>query len=117
MLPDPTLAIESVIPPEMRDVIIDRYQGHRGATVADLLDMASDADDGLEFTEPAWSEFGEDVWVLVGLAQPSLPKDYTVRLVNLSMLAIVLAREIPLTERRVRDIAAEAAAYAVQVAA
>lgn len=117
MTPDPTLAIESVIPDGMRDVILDRHPSQRGATVADLLDIASDNDTGLEHTEPAWEEFGADVVTVVLLAHPSLGEPYVTRLVGLSMLAIVLADEAPVTEHRTRDIAAEAALYAVQVSA
>ena len=109
MLTDPTLAIESVLAPEVRDAILNAFPGQRGATVADLLDIASDHDHGIEHSEPAWEEWGADVVDVLVLAHPDLSPAYLQRLVGLAMLTFVLTPDLPLAEDRVRDLAAAAA--------
>lgn len=116
MLSDPTLAIESVLTEDVRDAILAAYPAQRGATVADLLDMAVDHDHGLEYTEPAWSEWGAEVAGIVFLAHPFLPMEYVNRLVGLAMLTFVLTPDLPLGETRVRDLAAAAAKRVVSLA-
>ena len=113
MLTDPTLAIESVMDAMLADAILARHPRQQGATVADLLDMASEADAGLDQTEPAWATWGPDVLGVLMLAHPNLRGTFVVRLVNLAMLALILAGE-QVTEQGTRDLAGAAAARVAQ---
>lgn len=111
--PDPTLAIEAALSEDVRDQIKARFPNLRGADVADLLDMADDCDYGLEHLEPALDSWGHEIFSTITLAHPAVPTRTVTRLVSLSMLAFVLAGDLPLAEDRVRDLASDAAMYAL----
>jgi hypothetical protein len=103
------LAAESVVSPEMRDAILDRFPSKRGATVADLLDMAYDADWGIEHTDPAWDTFGKAVSEIVA-GTHDLDRRTAHGCTSIAMLTLALAHETPLAEDRVRDLAGSIAA-------
>lgn len=106
-LSNPTLAIESVLGTDTRDTVLAHFPHLRGATVADLLDMAAQADYGLDRTEPAMDAWGSQVAAFVSDASGVDPRA-AVRLTYFAALAFVLAGETP-AEDRVRDLACHAA--------
>lgn len=106
-MPDPTLAIESVLDDGARDAILARFPDLRGATVADLLDMMDDADWGIEATDPLWEQWGDEAVDVVRLGHGG-GLTYVRRLVGYAMLALLMAGQ-PVTYDAVRDLAAAAA--------
>jgi hypothetical protein len=105
------LATDAVLAPETVEQIKARFLSQRGADVADLVDIAMDADIGLEHTEPAWEEWGDEARHAVQVARGVDDNDAGY-LVSVAMMTLVLAEE-RLTLDRVRDLAGSLHAHAV----
>jgi hypothetical protein len=113
--PDPVLAVDRAMRPHARQFILDRLRGTpmEGATVADYIDHAINADAYLDLTEPWFERAKGSAQEILAYEYPDVEARYLTRLVTASLMAEVLHHgHAPRGIREVVELAGRAACWA-----